>query len=91
MTGQINLKVRNGFSKDARYKYYPYWYLEIIGDGNKKVNITPSFEQIRNLLIDIFNHEKMVDNSRNRIHDAPKWIKYLENTLEEIKEEIKNE
>lgn len=85
MTGEIKLKIKKGISKDPRYEYYPYWYLEITGESGQKINITPSFAQLRSMLLDIFEHEKAVDMSRSRKPDAPKWIKFLNDTLDEAR------
>jgi len=85
MSGKIKLKVREGISKDPRYKTYPYWSWEITGEDGVTTNITPSYAQLKKALIEIFVHEKKVDISRNRKPDAVKWKDFINNVLEESK------
>jgi len=81
MSGEIKVKVREGFSKDPRYKTYPYWYLEILGENDTTIKITPSYEQLKKMLLEIFEHERQVDISRDRKPDAVKWQTFINEVL----------
>jgi len=83
MSGQIKVKVRKGISKDPRYAYYPEWYLEIEGENNTKTTISPKFDEMTNILIEILKHEKKVDLTRKR---KPNFEKYKDYLLSKIKE-----
>jgi len=91
MSGIIKLKVRKGNSKDKRYKYYPEAYLEIIGEDNKKINISPSYNDLINVLIDFRKHELKVDRTRKRKNYTSKLINSLEQGLIQLKEVKLNE
>ena len=86
MAGEIRVKVRNGLSRDPRYESYPYWYLEVIGDDNTMTEITPSYQQLKDMLIAVFKHEQYVDKTRNRKPNATKWMNFINEVLLEAKQ-----
>jgi len=92
MSGKIELKVRKGYSKDKRYNYYPEWFLEITDedDENLTVNISPSWEALKNLIRDIKIHELRVDKTRERKNDADRWEWAMKEAIEEAQTTIKD-
>lgn len=84
MSGIIKLKVREGYSKDKRYPYYPEWCLEIIGENNNKIEVSPSYFQLLELFKKIMQHERIVDITRKRKKDSIKWLKFFEQLDEEV-------
>jgi len=83
MSGQIKVKVRKGVSKDLKYPYYPEWYLEIEGEDSVKTTISPTFDELADILVEILKHEKKVDLTRKR---KPNFEKYRDYLLSKIKE-----
>lgn len=75
MSGEIEVKVRAGKSKDTRYDEYTEWYLEITGEDGTKISISPSFPDLRKMLRDIALHEFRVDATRTRNKDMIKQMK----------------
>jgi len=84
MSGKIEVKVRQGRSKDPRRGWYPYWYLEIEGEDGNVTTITPTYNQIKNMLVDILVHELRVDYTRKRNPDLVKWREFLKKDLEAL-------
>jgi len=91
MSGRIELKVREGTSKDVRYRYYPEAYWEVTGENGLKVNISPSYKILRNALVDFRKHELKVDKTRRRTTYVSKLIKMLEDLLREVRQTELNE
>jgi len=83
MSGRIIVKVRKGVSKDPKYSYYPEWFLEIEGEDGTKTTVSPTFEEVANILIEILKHEKKVDLTRKR---KPNFEKYKNYLLQKINE-----
>jgi len=75
MSGKIEVKVRPGKSLDIRYKAYPEWYLEILGENGDITTLSPSFSDLRRMLKDILVHEFRVDATRKRKKDMIKEMK----------------
>lgn len=92
MSGSIKLKVRKGKSKDKRYDYYPEWYIEVTDedDNNKKVILSPSWKQIKNLIKDVKIHEIRIDKYRDRKDDADNWMREITNASKELQTEIQH-
>jgi tRNA-dihydrouridine synthase len=85
MSGRITVKVRKGISKDPRYSYYPEWFLEIEGEDGTKTTVSPTFEEVANILIEILKHEKKVDLTRKRKPNFEKYKNYLLQKINEAK------
>ena len=78
MSGKIEVKIRQGVSKDKRYKYYPEWYLEVTDEnGVDKVKLSPTFEELCEVLKKIIQHEKKVNHTRDRRKEALKRAEEL--------------
>lgn len=78
MSGKIEFKVRKGISKNGRYHYYPEWYLECTDESNfSKVKLSPSYNELSEILKTIIQHEKKVDKTRERKQDATSRAKQL--------------
>jgi len=86
MSGKITVKVRKGVSKDPRYSYYPEWYLEIKGEDGTVTTVSPTFNELADILVKILLHEKKVDLTRKRKPDFEKYMNYLINRIEELEE-----
>jgi len=78
MSGKIEVKVRQGVSKDKRYNYYPEWYLEVTDEnGIDKVKLSPTFEELCEVLKKIIQHERKVNHTRDRKKEALKRAEEL--------------
>jgi len=86
MSGKIIVKVRKGKSKDPRYSYYPEWYLEIKGEDGTITTVSPTFNELADILVKILLHEKKVDLTRKRKPDFEKYMNYLISRIEELED-----
>jgi len=86
MSGKIIVKVRKGVSKDPRYSYYPEWYLEVKGEDGTITTVSPTFNELADILVKILLHEKKVDLTRKRKPDFEKYMNYLISRIEELED-----
>lgn len=87
MSGKIKLKARKGKSLDNRYKYYPEAYLELTDENMKdKIKLSPSYNDLKNMIIEFRKHELKVDHTRKRKNYTSKLISMMEKLLEELKQ-----
>ena len=92
MSGKIKPNVRLGISKDPKYDKYPEIYWEIRGEDNVKTTLSPSYYDVEKLLLAFRRHELKVDATRERKRYISKFIRFLEKTLEKVKQmELTNE
>ena len=85
MSGKIMVKVRKGNPLDKRYKYYPeaYWIVE--DEEGRVGTLSPSYDDLCNVLMDFRKHELKVDVTRERKNYTSKLIHKLGVLLEDIK------
>lgn len=90
MSGKIEVKQRLGNSKDPKYDKYVEWYLEITDEfnPNNKVNVSPSWIDLKNLIRDIKLHEMRIDLTRDRKNDADKWEWAMNEAIQEAQTQI---
>jgi hypothetical protein len=84
MTGEIKVIIKEGTSKDPRYSKYAYWALEVTGEDGTKTILTPDFDAIDKMIVDILTHETVMDIVRKRKPDNLKWRKFLSNIEEHV-------
>jgi len=70
------------------YNYYPEWYLEINGEDDNKISISPSWEQLKQLIKDIKLHEMLVDKYKDRKNDADRWMDTITQASKELQTEL---
>jgi len=69
MSGRIEFKVRPGDSYDPRFEYYPEWYLKIIGENEQEIDVSPTYNDVWQLLVKMLQHERINDKMRGRRPD----------------------
>ena len=74
------------------YDSYPEWYIEITDekDSNKKVKLSPSWNQIKEFIRDVKVHELRVDKTRERKNDADKWEREIKSASDEAQTMIQD-
>ena len=70
------------------YNYYPEWYLEITGEDNNQITISPSWEQLKNFIKDVKIHEMFIDKFRERNKDADRWMETITAASKELQTEL---
>lgn len=85
MSGNINFRIRKGRSKDPRYPYYPEVVLEVTGECGNKVDISPSYNDLFDILKTLRKHELKIDATRER----RKYVSILITQLEELLASLK--
>ncbi|KKM23970.1 hypothetical protein LCGC14_1609760, partial [marine sediment metagenome] len=70
------------------YNYYPEWYLEITGEDETKITISPTWNQIKQFIKDVKIHEMRIDKYRDRKDDADNWMKEITNASKELQTEL---
>ena len=99
MSGNIKLKARTGLTlkqkrghhKEGDASYYPEAYLEVTGECGEKVCLSPSYNDLCNLLIAFRKHELKVDYNMNRKNYVSKLITQIEDLLRKLKQIKLNE
>ena len=67
MSGKIEVKEREGESRDPTNKSYNEWYLEVADENTgKKVTCSPEFKELAKVLTEIIEHEKRNDKETIR-------------------------
>lgn len=90
MSGKIELKTRIGLSKNPWVVGYPEWFLEITGEDDKtKINISPSWDDIENLITSIKVHELRTDKCVERKNDADRWQETVEKASNRAQSKLK--
>jgi hypothetical protein len=84
VAGKIEVIKKYGISKDKRYSNYPYWRLKITSDDGTTIIVTPKYEDLKKMLIDIIKHERQVDIERKRKLESTRWIQWLKELLIEL-------
>jgi len=70
------------------YNYYPEWFLEITGEDNNKITISPTWNQIKQFIKDVKIHEMFIDKFRERNKDADRWMETITNASKELQTEL---
>lgn len=84
MSGEIEVESREGKAKRDDLEYYPYWYLEVKEEGTgKKITITPSWSDLKDIIVQALVHEFQVDKVLDRT-EYQKWKKFVEADLKKI-------
>jgi two-component SAPR family response regulator len=83
-----SLLVLKGSSKDWRYKWYPFWALEIYDKDGNKVRTALTKELFFSLIDEFFIHEERVDQTRNRTSDVPKYEQALKEIVLRIQKKL---
>jgi len=86
MSGKIIVKQRLGISKDPNFDFYPEWYFEIQGENGIIINISPSYDDLTEIISNILTHEFLVDETRKRNPDFTRWKNWLSNLPEVAKQ-----
>ena len=86
MSGKIELKVREGNSKDKRYNFYPEAFLLIYGENGGVLSISPSYNDICQMLVDFRKHELKVDLTRNRKNYASLLIQKIKELIPRLEQ-----
>ena len=90
MAGKINILVKKGIAKAPFLKYYPYWRWKVKGDNGVETIITPTWENLKEIIKLTMQHEKLVDTycfNRSR-NDNRKYKEFIKAILEECSNEI---
>lgn len=90
MSGRIELKIRLAKSNDKRYDSYPEWFIEVTdeSDENKKVRLSPTWEDIKNFIKEVKLHELRINLTRERKNDADHWDWALKTAIKEAQKEL---
>lgn len=78
----------NGGNLSKVYNYYPEWYLEITGEDQNKITISPSWTQIKQFIKDVKLHEIRVDRYKDRKKNADRWMDTITDASRELQTEI---
>jgi len=70
------------------YNYYPEWFLEITGEDNNKITISPSWTQLKQFIKDVKIHEMRVDRYKDRKKDADRWMDTITQAAKELQTEL---
>ena len=91
MSGKIEFAVRLGKSLDPSYDYYTEGYLKIKGEDGNQTTLSPSYNDLMNVIKAFRKHELKVDLTRQRKAYTSKLIKIVGDTFERIKQMTLNE
>jgi hypothetical protein len=95
MSGKIELKARVGLTlkqkkgylkREEDPTYYPEATLIITGEDGTKITISPSYQDLCNMLLEFRKHEIKVDYNMKRNNYTSKFIEQLEETIKKMKQ-----
>lgn len=87
---KASIIIVKGRSKDPKYKWYPYWSVQLKGQEGSISTWTPTKDLMMNIVSEFFLHEERTDLTRDRRDELKVHEEKIKEILTSVQQKIKD-